>query len=201
MVKQFVQCFLDELVYVILEYLTLQRQKSSVECQKSEPVSDHDQNTLYYICGYLINVMNKKHGSYSGLQNKSVHLKELVKNLQLSSHGNSKYLEKYQVWTNKINRGGLMYPCDALYLLIRQTESVIRKSVKTKNIGHTSLNVEKLTVIADAVVQHHWTSMMGNEVSSHSAFLLEDIISLFVRLRGFAVAKSSKRKHLKEISE
>lgn len=40
------------------------------------------------------------------------------------------YVVKHSDWIDKINRGGLVYPADDFFLLVREMENVMRKKYK-----------------------------------------------------------------------
>ena len=192
---------LDEFVHVLIKDLVADRQQMSTSVELSAPISDFDQGVLYYICGYMVGLLNKKHGHYSGPDQKRSEIKEILQKLKLPSHGNSDYIAKHQAWTNKMTRGGLQYPCDAFFLMIRQAESLARKTDLNK-LCKSSLAADILVenIMADFLVQHHWTSMMGDSIDTSSGLLLEDISHLFLKVRGFAVAKYVRRQQSKELS-
>ena len=43
------------------------------------------------------------------------------------------YVVKHSDWIDKINRGGLVYPADDFFLLVREMENVMRKNINLKN--------------------------------------------------------------------
>ena len=48
---------------------------------------------------------------------------------RVSHSDSSSFVNNYSEWFNKQDRGGLQKPGDNLYLLVRELENIVRKSV------------------------------------------------------------------------
>ena len=92
----------------------------------------------------------------------------------------------------------LKHACDDFFLLIRAAEHEVRKAT-ANGFSHDTLLVDPLVeqILSSFLVKHHWDNLTG-QATTTNFLLLEHIIRLFLKVRGFAVAKYFRRSIQKE---
>ncbi|XP_046571626.1 uncharacterized protein LOC124279790 [Haliotis rubra] len=190
----FAQCLLDRILRNMLKHLSESIQKQSH--QTASAISDNDQAVLYYISGYILHALLKKRAIFG--MDIEQHLGELF--LLSDATSKEEYIVRFSKWTEKMNRGGLKFPSDNFYLLIRSFEIEIRKHVQLSKLCASSLLCDKLkeTVMSSYMVSYYWDKLLSCE-DGLKLRVLEFIVDLFLRVRGGDVAKYSKRQLQKEM--
>ena len=88
-------------------------------------VSVNDQSILFYIAGFIIKALKKRYYVVSS--------KNLTIIDKLVSHSDSSsFVTSYSEWFNKQDRGGLQKPSDNFFLLVRELEYIVRKSLSDR---------------------------------------------------------------------
>lgn len=117
-VKLFLQLMFEDIVGEILYQQTKLLTETSDKEQSA--LSTNDQTILYYIAGYIVNVLLKRYAKHCSKK------LSCVSNFTLSSESQG-FVKVYDKWYNIQNRGGLKKPCDAMFLLVRELEVIVRK--------------------------------------------------------------------------
>ncbi|KAJ8307581.1 hypothetical protein KUTeg_014867 [Tegillarca granosa] len=187
----FVQWFLLDLINELLvQQLKAEQKKSS---DSHGELSDNDQRILFYICGFIIRSIKKRY-LRSKSETNQLKLKFVLKLISDSATTTS-FVKKYAGWFDKKNRGGLYKPCDNFYLLVRELETVMRKNVDIDNLSAKSLLVTKLKeVMLESFMVKHYTVKLFGDATGIVPSVLEDVISLFLTVRGYAIARLERNK-------
>lgn len=122
-VNNFLQLIFEDIVGEILVHQTTIA-KDNADKEQSM-ISNNDQSILYYIAGYILRSLRKKYLRYSK------HKLSLIDKFSDNSE-NHNFVQKYERWYKIQNHGGLQKPCDTFFLLVRELELVVRKSVTAK---------------------------------------------------------------------
>ncbi|CAC5416616.1 unnamed protein product [Mytilus coruscus] len=189
-ITNFVQTFLLELMNQVLKEHLLKKMKQTQAFDDS--LTDNDQKILFYIAGFIIHALHKR---YNKLKVSSLKEEKLlcVQGLQESSDTKT-FLSKFKSWTVKKDRGGLKLPTDNFYLLVRHMEIIVRQSVNLDNLSASSLCKDSLKEkIMDAFMVKHYASQLF-PASDNTLCLMEDIVNMFLTVRGNAVSKLHRRK-------
>lgn len=109
----------------------------SVSTKEQEGLSDQDQSILCYICGFIIRRLSK------GYQTKCSSKRQCIQRLKLKTP-NSTFVARFSNWKTKSDHGGIHTPCDKLFLLVREFETVLRKLVNLDDLSSTSLHCDRL---------------------------------------------------------
>ncbi|VDI20996.1 Hypothetical predicted protein [Mytilus galloprovincialis] len=96
--------------------------------------------------------------------------------------------------TVKKDRGGLKFPTDKFYFLVRHVEIIERQCVNLDNLCASSLCKDSLKEkILDAFMVKHYASQLF-PASDNTWCFMEDIVNVFLTVRGNAVSKLHRRK-------
>jgi hypothetical protein len=98
--------------------------KSDSEKEQST-VSVNDQSILFYIAGFIIKALKKRYYVVSS-KNLTI-IDKLVSHSDSSSFGTS-----YSEWFNKQDRGALQKKSDNFFLLVRELENIVHKSLSDR---------------------------------------------------------------------
>jgi len=155
-----------------------------------EPLSDVDQNVLYYISGFMAKKLQAACLKYCKLQP----LEGLVQCLtthepKLFQH----FVHKYTSWVERQSRGGLLYPIADFYLMVREFDIIYRQSVSSTTLGSKIINQGqlKLQMSQSTIVKLHWDKILqiSHSEESNSQPALDYLMTLFITVKGFAVAR------------
>ncbi|XP_063402192.1 uncharacterized protein LOC134686117 [Mytilus trossulus] len=131
----------------------------------------------------------------------------------LNSTNNTTFVTTYGKWFTKQDRGGLQKPCDTFFFLVRELETIVRKCISPPySASSLSLQPLKESFMESFMVKYYTDIMFKGETCDTMSSMTEDIIHLFLTVRGYAftriernkISNSSKassglRKALKEI--
>ncbi|XP_076084494.1 uncharacterized protein LOC143055246 [Mytilus galloprovincialis] len=171
-ITNFVQTFLLELMNQVLKEHLSKKMKQTQAFDNS--LTDNDQKILFYIAGFIIQALHKRYNK-----------------LKVSSLKEEKLLPANPL---KKDRGGLKFPTDNFYLLVRHMEIIVRQSVNLDNLSASSLCKDSLKEkIMDAFMVKHYASELF-PASDNTLCLMEDIVNVFLTVRGNAVSKLHRRK-------
>ena len=142
----FLACFIRQFSSEIMKFVFRPEELScSADGQDEEDISDNDQKVLYLVAGFVVFSIKKK--CFQQKNNKT-YIK-VVKLLQMFIKNNEtatkQYVVKHSEWIDKINRGGLVYPADDFFLLVREMENVMRKNINLKKLSSETLMKTVLT--------------------------------------------------------
>ncbi|CAC5374390.1 unnamed protein product [Mytilus coruscus] len=117
------------------------------------------------------------------------------RNFLYSEEHSQNFVTQYSKWYNIQDRGGLQKPCDTLFLLVRKMELIVRKTTSTV-LSANSLLTEPLmeNIMESFMIKYYCNILMANEEGSIVSAVTEDIIRLFLRIRGFAVTRLERNK-------
>ncbi len=176
--KCFVQRFLTSFVTAYykrqLELIDQQRQ------QAFEEVSDNDRQVIFYICGYVLHALRKRYIKST----KKGQLIALVDKL----HADTSREQAASEWTNAINRGGLKQPSERFFLLIVQIERWARELVDMDNLKSDTLVKLKEKLLHYQLLRVSWEKLIAED-NVDKWLVLDHIVGLFFKVRGFAVTK------------
>ncbi|CAG2249448.1 unnamed protein product [Mytilus edulis] len=185
----FWQLIFEDIIGEIMSQMT-KVQKHNSEKEQSQ-LTGNDQSILFYIAGYIVYSLRKRFSRYS------VHKLGVISNFTIKSDSQN-FVTKYSKWYNIQDRGGLQKPCDTLFLLVREMELIVRKTTSTV-LSANSLLTEPLmeNIMESFMIKYYCNILMANEEGSIVSAVTEDIIRLFLRIRGFAVTRLERNKTIK----
>ncbi|CAC5389785.1 unnamed protein product [Mytilus coruscus] len=189
-INLFLQMVHEDIVGEIFKVQTMTAvQKSTTDQEK---LTENDQSILYYIAGYTIRALQKRYTRYSTKK-----LSVINKFTDNSSCVN--FVKRYDKWYKTQDRGGLQKPSDSLFLLIRELETVIRKTVQP-SYSASSLLIDPLkeAMMEAFMVKHYCDILIQGETADIVSAITEDIIHLFLTIRGFAVTRIERNKLTKK---
>jgi len=185
-VNNFLQLIFEDIVGEILVHQTTIA-KDNADKEQSM-ISDNDQSILYYIAGYILRSLHKKYLRYSK------HKLSLVDKFSDNSE-NHNFVQKYDRWYKIQDRGGLQKPCDTFFLLVRELELVVRKSVTAKlSANSLLLGPLKENIMESFMVKYYCDILIPNESCEVVSSVTEDIVHLFLTIRGYAVTRLERNK-------
>ena len=194
---KYIPMFIQVLLRRLHENL-LQRQVEMAiqgDTEAAESLSENDQNILMYISGYIIEALSRKY------YNKEEKLKVVR---SLASKGGSSFTDKYREFTKRADRGdgtrGLKHAHDNFFFMVRAVEMEIRQKIAGRYHQKTLL-VEPLVehLMCNFLVKHHWNTLVLDICEEATAIqLMEQVIRILLKVRGFATAKRFKRELQKE---
>jgi len=166
---------------------------STAESATCQPLSDCDQCVLYYISGCMARKIKAASLKSQKLQNNLVQC--LATNEpKLDSH----FVNKYMSWVERQDRGGLLYPIPDFYLLVREFDLIYRHTVYSEPLGSKCINQGelKLLISESAIVKLHWHEILKISQCEEctSVLALDYLMTLFITLKGFAVAKKERER-------
>lgn len=183
----FLQEFLLELPSEILGRL-LQENRTTSNTH-ADQISTMDQQILYYISGFIVANLKKKCRRMTSAHREG--RLQLLEKLSCKAE-NSSFVTKFDAWLRKNSRGGLLRPTDSFYLLVRELEIVIRK-IPDYSHSHISCKVKE-SMMESFMVNHYLKQLFGENSERDLSPLLEDIICVFLTVRGFATARVLRNK-------
>ena len=179
-IKPFIQRFLTEFT---TNYFKRQNQLLNMEATNAaESVTENDREVIHYICGYLIHSLRKRY--YRVKSDKGKQMLSCLDAL-ISSNPSEKIPSS---WTDSMNRGGLKMPCLKFFTLIVQIERWVRDVVNVKRLHSDSLVNLKSTLLDYNLLKVSWEKILASDVSV-KWIVLEHVLSLFLKVRGFAVTR------------
>jgi hypothetical protein len=186
----FVNVLMMELIANVLkEQVRIGLQNSAKEHDK---ISHSDQSILFYICGFIARSLRKR---YHRVKSMCVLKKQCIDGLVLKT-ANSTFAGRFNNWVSKNDRGGLLIPCDEFFLLIREFETVIRRIVNLDSLSANSLKCDQLKefIMESFMVKHYGAKLFSEAEDDTQVSVLEDILSLFLTVRGYAITRTERNK-------
>eukprot|EP00118_Oscarella_pearsei_P012990 m.99318 g.99318 ORF g.99318 m.99318 type:complete len:146 (+) comp37061_c0_seq1:620-1057(+) len=100
-------------------------------------------------------------------------------------------LEYTRDWIRKVDRCGLFDINDNVFSLFKEIELCTRDCL-TATLTTNDQSVTRKEIIdmacSDAIILHHWTLISSDIDVDHSIILLQEIVSLWITIRGFSIA-------------
>lgn len=185
----FLQEYLLELPTEILGRL-LQENRTTSNTH-ADQISNMDQQILYYISGFIVANLKKK-----CMRMTPVYREERLQLLEklFCKTGNSSFVAKFDAWLKKNSRGGLLRPTDNFYLLVRELEIIIRRIPNHSHMQSLYSCQVKESMMESFMVNHYVKELFGEYSEGDLSPLLEDIIGVFLTVRGFATARVLRNK-------
>lgn len=192
--RQLLQIWLRKIVAEFLRIVSDLCTCDDTHCAP-ELLTDNDQEVLYHVCGYIVGKLTRSAPVYRKLK----HLHDFItclstKELTESGH----FVDKYKQWVNKQSRGGLSYPRPDVYLLVRELDSIYRQQLMFcgVSVGSVDKGVMRAEMLNSFMVKHYWARILriGHADAAVAQPVLEYIISLFITIKGFSLAKKETSK-------
>lgn len=189
---------LSSLIYQHVNYKLYAELVKSKLCRSAPPYSTHtdiqisedEENIIRYAAGYVPFKLMKKYEKSSDTQF-AISVIECLSNMSINGD-ESDLLEYSRKWTMLVNRGGLFELNDLSYTMFKEIECQVRHQLHTTFSQKSSSNNRR--EIIEAVsntddVQFYWTILSVDiPVEEHAMQLLEEIVGLWVTIRGFSIA-------------
>ncbi|XP_069106991.1 uncharacterized protein [Argopecten irradians] len=189
-VQHFTQVLLLDLVGEICKEQTKLILKRTEDNTKH--LTDNDQTVLFYISGFIIRALRKRYSRH-GHSDKMQCCDAFISTNKCEEKA---FLAKYRKMISLKDRGGLEMPTSNFYLLVRECETVTRSMVDTDRLRASSLLLSPLKekILESFMVQHYAKFILSGVSEAISASVLEDIIRLFLTVRGHAVVRVERNK-------
>ena len=182
---------LDQIISNKVLLLTSNTQKTS---DKVPAINDSEQCTLFYISGYIISALKKESARFSTSAKHKALGHAISACVKENKSAPATFVDKYSVWTAKLNRGGLQTPCDNFFLMVREFELILRQECDTSLVAVNSLTLDKQhlkeLIISAFMVKNYFSKLCFDPI--YSGYILERIISLYLNIRGHAVSQQIK---------
>ena len=157
-----------------------------------DAVTENDKQVLYYICGYIIHALRKKY-----MRLKSAKAKRILDCLGVLEK-NSSSDDVSSAWTDALDRGGLKRPCLKFFKLIMQIEKWLRDIVSIKYLKSDTLVNLKARLLDYNLLKASWNKIIDNGHYDCNMIMLEHVLALFLKVRGFAITKLYRKTLLME---
>jgi hypothetical protein len=149
------QIWFKNLVARMLNALHLLRSPSDKRDGLPEPLTEADQNVLYYVSRFIVMKLVSSMRRRPKLAESCTLITRLATSEpQKAGH----FVERFASWVQKQSRGGLKYPIPDFYLMIRGLDLVFRQVALTKGLATLSLNKIDMVKVMNSspVVQYYW---------------------------------------------
>ena len=177
---------------LLMEHFTQQSSShGEQDAAESPPLSKDELNAMRYAGGYVPHSLLKRFEKRKG--KKYDQFIECLGDMAVESE-HSDFLNYTKDWIGKVNRGGLFPLNDMTYCFFVAIEKVIRvllpRYVVKPSESHSQFKDEIIdTIVKNEDIQWHWTLISQCIDSEEDAVeLLEEIVSLWVTIRGFSLA-------------
>ena len=181
----FFQKFLDFLLECILAEILIFF--SSSDSFTNYIADETEQKVLFYISGFIIKKLQT-------LSSKSLlTYQRLIKSFHDKSLENLEFVKKEKSWTERLDRGGLKYPCKYFYFLVREIDFCVNSNVDFKNIKADSLSLDYLfpIIIDSYMIKHYFKLLIEGEEDDYE-LVLRNIIKLCLTIKDFAIARKTR---------
>jgi len=191
--RQFFQVWVRHFSTAVISCLTkLNSAAVSQSVDQPDILTTVEQNVLYYIAGYM--VMKLKAATVR--QPKLKKADNLVAILA-SKHPTTTdhFVKKYTEWVSVQSRGGLMYPSNEYYVMVRHLDRIFREMASGYDLHcDTFRSVVSLNMIENDLVKYYWGKIVeiSNIEESIAMPVLEYLVSLFTAIKGHAWAQKQK---------
>ena len=206
--KQLFQVWFRKLTIELINCISSRLSSMERDARCVEPLTEIDQNILYHVCGYMAMKVKTACRRYKKMQNLQG-LTECLTSKEPKEQGH--FVEKYKQWVEKQNRGGLLYPVPNYYLLVREFDSIFRSHVNANGVKASSVckSLLLMTMHDSFMVNYYWnkTVEMSHLVECNTLPVLDYLMSLFITIKGFALARKERdrltvqRQHDKKVNQ
>lgn len=149
------------------------------------PLTYSEQNALRYVAGYIIRKLRYKLETFHNC-NKD----DMI--LLLFEFAGDEVVEggDTEAWTNAIDRGRLWHINNQTYIFFVAIEEECRQFFTVTSKGNSTRKTVTEAVTQSEDVLFHWCLLTTNSDDDVAAVLLQEIVHLYVTVRGFAFASS-----------
>lgn len=203
-------CYISKVMFQIwLRQITGEMLQAAYEQYKGadcvpelpERLSSTDQNVLYYMCGYMARKLKVACIKYKKLKK----MENLINSLTTKEPvQRDNFVEQYRKWTEKQSRGGLLFAIPSFYLLIRELDTILRKTRMMNLIAAGSNKLRLQCAMFDGfMVKYHWNKLVENAHTNEtdSLVVLDYLINLFITITGFAMARKERDRLNKKVEK
>ena len=185
----FFQLFISVLLQSVLDEILLYHK--SFDDFKPYCANESEQQVLYYICGYILNKLKRM--TCKGL----APFVDIIASFYEKNIENLEFVKNISGWTDKLDRGGLKYPCQYFYFLVREIDLCINRTIDFDNLSSTSLSLEHLvpTIHESYLVKYYFVKLIEKFPDRDCDVLLKYIVKIFVTVKGFAIAKRARNQY------
>ena len=174
-IQRFLTCFSAAFFQCQVQLMNKQQQMDIAV------VSTNDKQVVHYICGYILHALRKR---YMKAKIKKLDLLTLLEYLYAADNSESSYSE----WTETLDRGGLKRPSVKFFQLVVQIECWVRELTNVENLNTNTLVDLKEKLSDYGLLRSSWDRMIQDD-SVKKWIILDHVLALFVKVRGFAVTR------------
>jgi len=157
-----------------------------------QPLTYNDQCILYYVSGYLARKLCAACLRHRNLKSLFTFAQTLSSKGAESGH----FVDSFNRWVSKQSRGGLLFPKPNFYLFVRELDSMYRQGQQTAGTTLESRIAIQSRMLESFMANYYWMKLVkqaeANAADTNPA--LHYIVSLFITVKGFAVAKKERQK-------
>nr|XP_054762129.1 uncharacterized protein LOC129268622 [Lytechinus pictus] len=169
----------------ILYIITKRRiQQDSVQTEGEATLTDHDQNVIRYVAGYIPHALVKRYRKQTSEKAKKfLSILKSWKSGQEDIEADS-FLEYTCTWTNLVNRGGLFTVNDKVFKLFRAMEIKTQKTLNMNIAKNQNLkDVLCKNVSSNENVIRCWQVLCESLCSDDSEILFSSVLNYWVKIR------------------
>ena len=98
------------------------------------------------------------------------------------------FLSKYQQWISEQSRGGLSYPSEEMYLLVREFNTMYKQTATAHGSLLAPRTAFEVAVHDSPIMRRHWDNLVSTSNANEFYCLaaLDYLIQLFCTIKGFA---------------
>lgn len=164
----------------------------------SADITEVEKNVIMYICGYipvsLINRYEKRMGA------KYASYVQCLLNMAVGKNEDTFY-EYARQWLENVNRGGAFQVSDEVYNFFWVVESNTRSKLKLLLETHRDDDQDKKSIVENLItsedISFHWSILTIDLEEQESTELLNDILTLWLTIRGFSISGAWIEQHKK----
>ena len=172
---------------------TVATSSAAAELYSSVILTKEETNAMRYACGFVPYRLLKKYEKKS--DEKSVQFVECLGNMAVAGI-ETDLMDYTRVWFDAVNRGGLFPLNDESFRFFTAVESRVRSQLAKSVLPseESSSNCKEITItttLQDEDVKFYWSIVsIDIENEDYATELLQEIITLWLTIRGFSVAAS-----------
>lgn len=169
---------------VFKKIIQVEHPKPMTTIQSLPPLTDMESNALRYVAGYVCRTL------HDSLKSSRVEGKEAMV-LYLSDLNGSDRSGDGEEWINTINRGGLWQVNDDVFETFVIIEEIVREELRLEKCMYDTKKAQVIEkVVTNEDVLHQWSFCMLDADEHISNAILQRVVELYIRIRGFAFASS-----------
>ena len=136
--------------------------------------TEYVNDVLVYIAGFIFVELKTKE--------QCIYCFEYLQNLKLMTNS---------AFVNKINRGGLTYPPECIFFIVKVTDSFLKKFMKEKKVLAQKHMIERTTLTVTSLLNMKRPDLFSsvdlhvdnNNVASHKLALIGKVVACYTTLR------------------